>query len=166
MALSKKEMKRLAEIQKKYSRNLPNLSTTEVSCGLDQLHDIREYVGSDEKEIFEVLYEYVDLYFRLTEADVALAEKEGIWLEVDPSGFGVLAAADLDCEFISGIGTGVLMSDALKNKNRPGAAVRFVKFLRRKKERVYDCGPPHVNRNTGNVIQHWLWLPSGVEVKE
>lgn len=146
---------------------VPLAHGTDVSCGLDQLHDL-DIPRIPEAQLFENILFVYSTHTRLTGDDVSrYAEKYDETeydFEVDPIGYGVDAACyDRAAD---GVTTGFIMSDALRNKDRPKSICRFVDYLRSKGERVYECGPAHVNRNTGNTIQHWLWLPKGVEVVE
>lgn len=145
---------------------VPHALGTGVSCGLDQLNDLDDG-RIPEAQLFENILFVYSTHTRLTGDDVSrYAEKyDGTEydFEVDPSGYGVDSAR---YDRGPGVTTGFIMSDALRNKDRPKSICRFVDYLRSKGERVYECGPAHVNRNTGNTIQHWLWLPKGVEVVE
>ena len=161
---------KIADIEKMISLlendGVPDAQGTDVSCGLDQLHDL-DIPRIPEAQLFENILFVYSTHTRLTRDDMSRysdEDEETEWdFEVGLNGYGVDSAS---YGRALGVTTGFLMSDALRNKDRPKSICRFVDYLRSKGERVYECGPAHVNRNTGNTIQHWLWLPKGVEVVE
>lgn len=164
MELTIKDIEKMASLLE--NDGVPLAHGTDVSCGLDQLHDL-DGGRIPEAQLFENIRFVYSTHTNLTRDDMSRYSdeyEETEWdFEVNPSGYGVDSAS-----YGRGLGvtTGFLMSDALRNKDRPKSICRFVDYLRSKGERVYECGPAHVNRNTGNTIQHWLWLPQGVEVVE
>lgn len=176
MEVTKKDINKMLDILD--HEDIPLPYDTHVSCGLDQLYNLRgcarrpdshrnwvDRRDVPEKKFFEKVWHVYRVHTGLDAKSIEDIEEESEYsdFEVDPAGYGVDSASYRD--FSGGPTTGFLLSDAVKNSKKLGSAIRFVQFLRKKGERVYDCGPPHVNRNTGNVIQHWLWLPHSVEVK-